>query len=57
MIKKSQLVEMFTGMRAGAPWDVDSALLWGYFFTGAKRADLVRLSKKLVSLMKFFTAK
>jgi hypothetical protein len=50
MIEKSQLVEMFEGMRAQAPWDVDSDLLWGYFFTGDDRAALDRLSKKLVSL-------
>jgi hypothetical protein len=28
MIKKSQLIEMFESMRAEAPWDVDSDLLW-----------------------------
>jgi len=50
MIKKSQLVEMFEGMRAQAPWDVDSDLLWGYFFTGDDHAALDRLSKRLVSL-------
>jgi hypothetical protein len=50
MIEKSQLIEMFEGMRAQAPWDVDSDLLWGYFFTGDDRAALDRLSKKLVSL-------
>ena len=34
MIDKAALVEMFAAMRADAPWDVDSDLLWGYFFTG-----------------------
>jgi hypothetical protein len=50
MIEKAQLVEMFEGMRAQAPWDVDSDLLWGYFFTGEDRDVLNRLSEKLVSL-------
>lgn len=49
MIDKSQLIEMFEGMRAEAPWDVDSDLLWGYFFTGEDEKSLARLSKKLVS--------
>ena|SRR5579864_3287594 len=49
MIPKSQLVEMFKSMRAQAPWDVDSDLLWGYFFTGEKDA-LSRIAKKLVML-------
>jgi hypothetical protein len=47
MIEKSQLVEMFEGMRAQSPWDVDSDLLWGYFFTGDDRAAFDRLSKNL----------
>jgi hypothetical protein len=50
MIKKSQLIEMFEGMRAQAPWDVDSDLLWGYFFTGRDRKKLDQLANKLVSL-------
>jgi hypothetical protein len=48
MIKKSQLIEMFEGMRAQAPWDVDSDLLWGYFFTGDKK-KLNRLATELVA--------
>jgi hypothetical protein len=50
MIEKAQLVDMFEGMRAQAPWDVDSDLLWGYFFTGEDQDALNRLSEKLVSL-------
>jgi hypothetical protein len=50
MIEKAQLVEMFEGMRAQAPWDVDSDLLWGYFFTGEDQDAMRRLSEKLVSL-------
>jgi len=50
MFEKSQLIEMFEDMRARAPWDVDSDLLWGYFFSGDDRDALCRLSEKLVSL-------
>jgi hypothetical protein len=50
MIKKSQLIQMFESMRAEAPWDVDSDLLWGYFFTGGDKKKLNQLAKKLVSL-------
>ena len=50
MIPKSQLVEMFDGMRAEAPWDVDSDLVWGYFFTGPKETALKRLADKLVEM-------
>jgi hypothetical protein len=50
MIKKSQLVEMFEGMREQAPWDVDSNLLWGYFFTGSDPSQLTSLADELVSL-------
>lgn len=31
-IQREQLVEMFDGMRANTPWNVDGPLLWGYFF-------------------------
>ena len=50
MIEKAQLIEMFEGMRAQAPWDVDSDLLWGYFFTGEDQDAMRQLSEKLVSL-------
>ena len=50
MIEKSQLVDMFEGMRTQTPWDVDSNLLWGYFFTSKDHAALERLSKDLVTL-------
>ena len=49
MIDKAQLIEMFEGMRAQTPWDVDSDLLWGYFFTGEEDA-LNRLSEMLLSM-------
>jgi hypothetical protein len=48
MIQKSQLVEMFESMRAEAPWDVDSDLLWGYFFNGDSKPPLERLAQELV---------
>lgn len=32
-ISKAQLQSMFDSMRRDAPWNVDGALLWGYFFT------------------------
>jgi Regulator of ribonuclease activity B len=50
MIKKSQLIQMFEGMRTEAQWDVDSDLLWGYFFTDRDKKKLNQLAKKLVSL-------
>jgi hypothetical protein len=50
MIEKSQLIEMFEGIRAQTPWDVDSDLLWGYFFTGEDKNTLARLAKELESL-------
>src|SRR5438034_6767332 len=49
-LKKSQPIEMFESMRTEAPWDVDSDLLWGYFFTGRDKKKLNQLAKKLVSL-------
>ncbi len=50
MIEKSQLTEMFEDLRANSNWDVDSDLLWGYFFTGDDKKALNRLSKKFASL-------
>jgi len=50
MIEKALLVEMFADMRARAPWDVDSDLLWGYFFTGEDQNSLQQLSEELVSM-------
>jgi hypothetical protein len=41
MIKKSQLIQMFESMRAQAPWDVDSDLLWGFFFTGDDKRQAI----------------
>jgi hypothetical protein len=47
MIQRAQLEEMFAGMRAKAPWDVDGPLLWGYFFNGPDRAALESIGQKL----------
>jgi hypothetical protein len=50
MTEKSQLVEMFASMRAQAPWDVASDLLWGYFFNGTSEPPLRRLAENLVRM-------
>jgi hypothetical protein len=50
MIEKSQLIEMFEGIRTQTPWDVDSDLRWGYFFTGEDKNALTLLAKELVTM-------
>ena len=48
-ISRAQLETMFANMRAGAPWNVDGPLLWGYFFTSPDRASLEAVSTTLVA--------
>jgi Regulator of ribonuclease activity B len=50
MITKADLEEMFSGMRAQAPWDVDADLLWGYFFTHKDPQRLNAVGQILVSM-------
>jgi hypothetical protein len=40
VIQREQLEEMFAGMRAKAPWNVDGPLLWGYFFNSPEKGAL-----------------
>jgi len=49
VIKRAQLEEMFAGMRAKAPWNVDGPLLWGYFFNGQDRSSLERVAEAVKS--------
>lgn len=47
MIQREQLEEMFAGMRAKAPWNVDGPLLWGYFFNGPEKGALENIALTL----------
>jgi hypothetical protein len=47
MIQLEQLEEMFSQMRAKAPWNVDGPLLWGYFFTDRNAEKLKPVAKLL----------
>ncbi|RYF94863.1 MAG: ribonuclease E inhibitor RraB [Caulobacteraceae bacterium] len=46
-IKRQDLVGMFDGMRADAPWNVDGPLLWGYFFLSSDLPKLQAASETL----------
>lgn len=48
-IERAQIEVMFDQMRADTSWDLNGPMLWGYFFTDAKRGDLKNLSKQLLS--------
>jgi hypothetical protein len=48
-ISHDQLVAMFAQMRAGAPWNIEDALLWGYFFTAKDRTALEPVAEALAS--------
>lgn len=47
MIAKEQLDEMFARIRADTDWDMDSDMLWGYFFTDEDRGKLEVVAEKL----------
>lgn len=49
-IARSQLDQMFSQMRAKAPWNVDGPLLWGYFFLDGSREKLELAASELVSM-------
>lgn len=40
MIQLEQLEEMFANIAAGAKWEMNRPMLWGYFFTDASRPKL-----------------
>jgi hypothetical protein len=48
-ISRPQLEAMFGDMRKSAPWNVDGALLWGYFFTSGDKGSLERLGQTLTA--------
>lgn len=48
-ISRSQLDAMFSQMRAKTPWNVDSPLLWGYFFLDGSRVKLELAASELTS--------
>ena len=50
MIALEQLEEMFAGMRAPTPWNVDGPLLWGYFFTCSHKEPLKSAAQHLSDL-------
>lgn len=41
------LEEMFAGIQAETPWDVNGNMLWGYFFTGPNKGDLEKIGAEL----------
>ena len=47
VIQREQLEEMFAGMRAKAPWNVDGPLLWGYFFNSPEKGALESIALTL----------
>lgn len=40
MIELAQLEEMFAGIAAGPQWNMSGPMLWGFFFTDARRDKL-----------------
>ena len=50
MITKAQLEEMFDGVHDEPGWDLDSPLVWDYFFTDTDREKLIRAAATLESL-------
>ena len=49
MITLQDLEDMFVSMRERSKWDVDSEMLWGYFFTDTDPKKLERVVKPLTS--------
>ena len=50
MITLESLEEMFTNIKAKTKWNVDGALLWGYFFTDRDPQKFGPLTKHLEGL-------
>ncbi len=48
-ISLQQLEHMFASIRARTSWDVDGAMLWGYFFFDTSRERLVALGDHLAA--------
>lgn len=49
MIELGMLEEMFAGMRAKTPWNVDGPMLWGYFFTDPSQEKLEKAATHLTA--------
>lgn len=47
-ITLEQLQELFAGLRAQTPWDVDGEMLWGYFFTSPSPEKLKGAAEALL---------
>jgi hypothetical protein len=47
MIELETLEDMFAGMRAQTPWNVDGPMLWGYFFTDRNTEKLKKAATRL----------
>jgi hypothetical protein len=47
MIPLNDLKNMFANMRSNTKWDVDGALLWGYFFVDFDVAKLRTAARRL----------
>lgn len=50
MIELSQIEEMFESVRAQTDWDIDSDMLWGYFFTDSDTAKLEAVAEELEAM-------
>lgn len=50
MIELSQIEEMFESVRAQTDWDIDSDMLWGYFFTDPDAVKLETVAEELESM-------
>ena len=50
MIELSQIEEMFDNVRAQTDWDIDSDMLWGYFFTDIETAKLEAAAEELEAM-------
>lgn len=50
MIDLSQIEEMFENVRAQTDWDIDSDMLWGYFFTDETTEKLQAAAEELESM-------
>lgn len=48
-IEREQIELMFDNMRAGTSWNLSEPMLWGYFFTDAKKGDLEKLKNLLLT--------
>ena len=48
-IPRSDLVQMFAGIREQTKWNIDGDMLWGYFFVDTSRERLAEAAQELQS--------